>query len=127
MGYNLIHFFKEHGDPIVIIISALEEEEARRISYEKGADDFLIKPITLFELQYKLKALHRRKKTNSFIFSVGDITFNLETLELTCQNNAIILQHSQIAVLKTLYEKYIEGVITSYSIHYTKLYEKGCR
>lgn len=106
-GYNLINFLKKHGDPLIIVISALEEEESRKIAYEKGADDYIIKPITLFELKYKLKAIKKRTKKQDFVFEVGDIKFDIENLELTCQSNTIILQHSQMALLKRLYDKYL--------------------
>lgn len=110
-GYNLIDFFKKNGNPIVIVISALEEEEMRKIAYEKGADDYLIKPITLFELKYKLKAIEKRTVKNEFNYSVGDISFNLQSLELTCQNNTIILQHSQMLLLNMLYDRYKDDKI----------------
>lgn len=106
-GYNLINFLKKHGNPLIIVISALEEEESRKIAYEKGADDYIIKPITLFELKYKLKAIKKRTKKQDFVFKVGDIKFDIENLELTCQSNTIILQHSQMALLKRLYDKYL--------------------
>lgn len=107
MGYNLINFFKQNGDPLIIVISALEEEESRKLAYEKGADDYIIKPITLFELKYKLKAIKKRAKKQDFVFEVGDIKFDIENLELICQRNTIILQHSQMALLKRLYDKYL--------------------
>ncbi|SKC36800.1 response regulator transcription factor [Maledivibacter halophilus] len=110
-GYNLINFFKKNGNPVIIMISALEEEESRRIAYEKGADDYIIKPITLFELKYKLKAIKKRSKKEQFIFEVGDIKFDIQHLELTCQNNTVLLQHSQIEVLKRLYDKYLNDEI----------------
>lgn len=108
-GYNLIDFLKRNGNPLIIVISALEEEKTRRIAYEKGADDYLIKPISLFELKYKLKAIKKRAKKNDFVFKVGDIKFDVEHLELTCQSKTILLQHSQMAVLKRLYDKYLTG------------------
>ncbi|MCT4566611.1 MAG: response regulator transcription factor [Maledivibacter sp.] len=110
-GYNLISFFKKNGDPLIIVISALEEEDTRRIAYEKGADDYLIKPVSLFELRYKLKAVKKRVKKQKFVFEVGDIMFDIEHLELRCQGNTIILQHSQMALLKRLYDKYLSGEI----------------
>jgi DNA-binding response OmpR family regulator len=110
-GYNLISFFKKNGDPLIIVISALEEEDTRRIAYEKGSDDYLIKPVSLFELRYKLKAVKKRVKKQKFVFEVGDIMFDIEHLELRCQGNTIILQHSQMALLKRLYDKYLSGEI----------------
>lgn len=111
MGYDLIDSFKSISQPIIIMISALEEEETRRLAYEKGADDYIIKPLTIFELKYKLKAIEKRTKIDNTIISIGDITLNTDNNELICQNNMIILQPSQIAVFKLLHKKYEEDEV----------------
>jgi DNA-binding response OmpR family regulator len=108
-GYDVIPYIEKNSDAIVIIISALEEEETRRIAYEKGADDYMIKPITLFELEYKLKALRKRYTKDKLIIEIGDITLNLENLSLSTINNEITIQHSQGIVLRMLYKKYKKG------------------
>ncbi len=105
-GYDIIPFIKNESDAIVIIISALEKEETRRIAYEKGADDYMIKPITLFELEYKLMAIHKRQKKDKLVYNIGDLTLNLENLTLSTDYNIIQIQYSQGIVLKMLYEKY---------------------
>lgn len=108
-GYDVIPYIKQHQEAVVIILSALEEEVTRRIAYEKGADDYMIKPITLFELEFKLKALGKRFKKEKLILAVGDMTLNLEKLTLSTVNKEVIIQHSQGIVLKMLYEKYKAG------------------
>lgn len=105
-GYNLIPFFKKQYAPIVIMVSALEEEATRLTAYKKGADDYMIKPITLFEIRYKLKALKKRVLKDEKIITVGDIVLNTETNELSCQNNSILFTYSQTALFKLLYKKY---------------------
>lgn len=110
-GYNIIPFIKDNSEAIVIIISALEKEETRKIAYEKGADDYMIKPITLFELQYKLKAINKRYRSDKLIYTLGDLTFNLENLTLSSSFNEVQIQHSQGLILKMLYEKYKAGEI----------------
>lgn len=110
-GYDLIPWLKNTGDLVVIMISALEKEEARRIAYEHGADDYMIKPITLFELEYKLKALRKRYNKDKFMLQIGDMTLNLESLTLSTLTNQVTIQHSQSIVLKMLYEKHKAGEI----------------
>lgn len=105
-GYDLIPFFKKHYAPIVIMVSALEEEETRLMAYKKGADDYMIKPITLFEIRYKLKALKKRIVEDDKVVSIGDIVFNTETNELSCQNNSIVFTPSHTTLFKLLYKKY---------------------
>ena len=111
LGYDLIPSIKKHTDAIIIMASALDEEITRRKAYHKGADDYMIKPITLFELEYKLKALQSRKESDKFIYTIGDLSLDLEKLTLTSATAEVQLQHSQSMVLKMLYDKYRQGQI----------------
>jgi len=110
-GYEVISWLKKQRDMIVIVISALEQEETRRIAYENGADDYMIKPITLFELEYKLKAHKKRFGKEKMVIQIGDMTLNLEKLMLSTISDEVLIQHSQGIVLKMLYDKYKTGDI----------------
>lgn len=112
-GYDLIPYFKKLYEPIIIIVSALEEEETRLIAYQKGADDYMIKPVTLFEIRYKLKALKKRVVQDDTIIHIGDISFNTTNNELSCQNNRISCTQSQATIFKLLHQKYQEGKVLS--------------
>ncbi|MCT4687989.1 response regulator transcription factor [Vallitalea sp.] len=110
-GYGLIPSIKKKPEIIVIVISALEEEATRRMAYEMGADDYMIKPVTLFELEYKLKAISKRRKNENLIIRIGDLILNLEDLTLSTAHSMITIQHSQSIVLKMLFDKYKENDI----------------
>lgn len=112
-GYELIPYFKKDYDPIVIMVSALEEEKIRLRAYQKGADDYMVKPITLFEIRYKLKALKNRIVQDGTIIHIGDLIFNTENNELSCQNNCITVTPSHVTIFKLLYKKYKDGKILS--------------
>ncbi|WHH60960.1 response regulator transcription factor [Petroclostridium sp. X23] len=113
-GYDLIPYFKKDYEPIVIIISALEEEKTRLTAYKKGADDYMIKPITLFEIRYKLKALKSRYiNKDDTVIHIGDIVFNTKNNELSCQHNRILCTPGQATIFKLLYEKYKDGQVLS--------------
>ena len=51
--------------------------------FEAGADDYLVKPFSLAELDARLKALVRRARLPETprVLSVGDLRFDLDTLE----------------------------------------------
>ena len=51
--------------------------------FEAGADDYLVKPFSLAELDVRLKALIRRSRPTESrrTLSVGDLKFDLDTLE----------------------------------------------
>lgn len=110
-GYDIIPIIKKETSALVIMISALDKESERRIAYEKGADDYMIKPITLFELEYKLLAISKRTKSDQLIFRIGDITFDFENMTLSSDFDQIQIQYSQALLLKMLYDKYLKGDI----------------
>ena len=51
--------------------------------FEAGADDYLVKPFSLAELDVRLKALMRRARLPEAprVLNVGDLRFDLDTLE----------------------------------------------
>lgn len=112
-GYHLIPKIKESSKAIVIMISALEEDMAKRFAYEQGADDYMIKPVGLFELEYKLKAIATRTNSEQLILQIGNVTLDLENLILSSAYNQLPIQHSQGVLLKLLYDKYLAGEILS--------------
>lgn len=113
-GYDLIPTIKDKMASIVIVLSALEDQNIRRLAYEMGADDYMIKPITLFELEYKLKAINKRYiKSDKMITKIGDIVMDLENLTLSSNYNEVTITHSQGMVLKALFEKYKKNDILS--------------
>lgn len=105
-GYDLIPFFRNQSDSIIIMLTALSDDEIKKISYENGADDYITKPFDLYELIYKLKAMERRIISQLKIYEFGDITFDAESNVLICNDKSIRIQPSQGKLLKALYEKY---------------------
>jgi len=60
-GLDLIHYIKRKKISTgIIVISAIDELDMRIKSLDAGADDFLVKPFHLSELNARLKALIRR-------------------------------------------------------------------
>lgn len=108
-GYELIKFFLKDHDSRIIMLTALDDRESKRICYENGADDYITKPFDLHELLYKLNAIKKRILTSSPEFNIGDISFNTENNKLSCGSKTIVIQPSQIRFLKLLYEKHLEN------------------
>lgn len=108
-GYELIPFFRKNPETRIFMLTALDDDQSKRISYEFGADDYITKPFDLYELLYKLKALQRRIRTELREYQIGDITVNEDDHSLTCREKKIIIQPSQIKFLKLLYERYREN------------------
>jgi DNA-binding response OmpR family regulator len=67
----------------VLMLTAKDLLADKIEGFEAGADDYLIKPFSLAELDARLKALVRRASVPDTprVLSVGDLKFDLDTLE----------------------------------------------
>ena len=67
----------------VLMLTAKDLLADKIEGFEAGADDYLVKPFSLAELDARLKALVRRASVTEAprVLSVGDLRFDLDTLE----------------------------------------------
>jgi DNA-binding response OmpR family regulator len=67
----------------VLMLTAKDLLADKIEGFEAGADDYLVKPFSLAELDARLKALVRRARVPEAprVLSVGDLRFDLDTLE----------------------------------------------
>ena len=68
----------------VLMLTARDTIEDKVAGFDSGADDYLVKPFSLIELEMRLKALVRRgasARLASTVLRVGDLTFNPSTYE----------------------------------------------
>ena len=67
----------------VLMLTAKDLLSDKIDGFEAGADDYLVKPFSLVELDARLKALVRRARVPDAprVLSVGDLRFDLDTLE----------------------------------------------
>lgn len=90
-GYETCRELKK--DPIlasipVIFLSALASVDSKVVSLEAGADDYLVKPFDIRELQLRIKAVLRRNQTKDTaepaptIITCGSIQLNSQSFEV---------------------------------------------
>lgn len=68
----------------VLMLTARDTEQDKVAGFESGADDYLVKPFSLVELDLRLKALVRRARgetQKSPVLRVGALVFNTATYE----------------------------------------------
>jgi DNA-binding response OmpR family regulator len=67
----------------VLMLTAKDLLSDKIEGFEAGADDYLVKPFSLAELDARLKALVRRARVTETprVLTVGDLRFDLDTLE----------------------------------------------
>jgi len=59
-GLELVERFARDGDCGVIVVTANGDEAARVEGLDRGADDYLVKPVPMRELAARIRALYRR-------------------------------------------------------------------
>lgn len=81
-GYNLLEIMREQSTP-VIVISAMNQVQDRIRGLRMGADDYLSKPFQIGELVARVESVLRRSSKASPVITIGDVTVNTESREIT--------------------------------------------
>ncbi len=87
----------------VIMLTARDTLEDKLLGFDSGADDYLVKPFALKELEARIKALSKRRM-DSRLLTVGELCLDLGTLEATRRGKAVKLNNTGISILKQLME-----------------------
>lgn len=90
-GATLLSQWRRRGvDNPVLILTARDAIEDRIHGLDSGADDYLVKPFALAELQARARALIRRYQGHSDNQVVdGDLTLNLQTQQVLCDSHPV--------------------------------------
>jgi len=90
----------------ILMLTAKDLITDKVAGFEAGADDYLVKPFSLAELEVRLKALIRRSQPAPAearrTLSVGDLKFDLDTLEAERAGVAIKLNPTTRRILVVL-------------------------
>lgn len=92
-------------DTPVLMLTARDRLEDKLAGFETGADDYLVKPFALQEVEVRLDALLRRgRRKTSRKLSVGDLKYNLSTLTVNRAGLDIELNPIGLKLLRCLME-----------------------
>ncbi|MGH1379064.1 MAG: response regulator [Alphaproteobacteria bacterium] len=93
------------SDIPVLILTARDGIEDRVLGLDIGADDYMIKPFALEELEARIRLLLRRKigeRTN--VIQVGDLYLDINKNEVSCKNLSYTLSAKEFNILRLLME-----------------------
>lgn len=114
-GYTTCQRIRKNPDTEqvpVLMLTALGVVEDKVKGFDVGADDYLVKPFELPELQVRVRALLRRsgqlpKSTaSSDILSIGDITLIPENLEVKVQQRITKLTPTEFEIMNCLVQNH---------------------
>jgi DNA-binding response OmpR family regulator len=88
----------------VIMLTARDTLDDKLLGFESGADDYLVKPFALRELEARIKVLAKRRVAENKVLSIGDLRMDLGTFEVSRQGKTIDLNNTCISILQLLME-----------------------
>ena len=88
----------------VIMLTARDTLDDKLLGFESGADDYLVKPFALRELEARIKVLAKRRVAENKVLSIGDLHMDLGTFEVSRQGKKIDLNNTCISILQLLME-----------------------
>jgi DNA-binding response OmpR family regulator len=89
----------------VLMLTARDSLADKVAGFDNGADDYLVKPFSLVELEVRLKALVRRSEGKHGVTTrlrVGDLVFDPDTLEASRAGQPVTLTRTGYTLLRTL-------------------------
>ena len=99
-GLELLRQFRTSArdDTPILILSARDTLDEKIAGLDAGADDYLLKPFEIQELEARIRALIRRNRgqVSPRIMTVGDLSFDTGTLEVS--RNGLKLKLTPIGI-----------------------------
>lgn len=86
----------------ILILTARDQLDDKLKGFDVGADDYLVKPFDLPELVARIEALLRRGRGMTSQYRVGDLSMNLETMEVQRAGVDIKLSKTLFDILRIL-------------------------
>ncbi len=96
----------------ILMLTAKDTLEDKLTGFRSGADDYLVKPFALPELEARLAALSRRNLAAkpSQVLKVADLALDAKTLHVKRANQAIVLTPTGFTILELLMRRSPEVV-----------------
>lgn len=92
-------------DTPVLMLTARDTLNEKLTGFESGADDYMVKPFALQELEARLRVLVRRgRPAKARVLKIADLEFNLDTLIVKRAGQEINLNPIGLKILQRLME-----------------------
>lgn len=103
-GMDILHALRHRNNALpVIIITAKDSVPERIEGLDAGADDYLVKPFALDELDARIRALERRHRTIANpVLGFGRLTCNPATRDVRFDSQSIVLTGREYQILLML-------------------------
>lgn len=106
---------KLHNKTPILMLTARDTLSDKVAGFDSGADDYLVKPFSLVELEMRVKALIRRHQDEYFEqdIKLGPLTLNINKHTVYRDNTPLKLTPTGFKILQTLMQSYPNVVTKS--------------
>lgn len=106
-GLEVLKALRGRGSTLpVVILTARDAVDDRVAGLDAGADDYVVKPFDLKELEARLRAvLRRRAGSASSVIEHGRLSLDLASHELRCDGVPVPVSPREFALLHALLER----------------------
>jgi DNA-binding response OmpR family regulator len=92
-----------HHDTPVLMLTARDTLDDKLAGFAEGADDYLVKPFAMKELEARIHALHRRgRRQQGELLRVADLTLDPVSLTVERAGQPLVLTHAAFVLLELL-------------------------
>lgn len=106
-GLEVLRDLRARGDNApVILLTARSELSDRVTGLDLGADDYLVKPFEMDELEARIRALSRRRNLEfGAVETIGSLSFDRTARQVTSNGGGIDIPRKELAVFECLLER----------------------
>jgi DNA-binding response OmpR family regulator len=101
-GVQVCRKLRERSSAAIIVVTAHGEEPDRVMALDAGADDYLVKPFGLAELQARIRAVLRRVHPGGDVVKHGPLVVDVRTRRVTVSGAEIVLTPKEFDILEIL-------------------------
>jgi DNA-binding response OmpR family regulator len=102
-GVAVCRWLRERSDVAIIVVTARGEEPERVLALDAGADDYLVKPFGLAELQARIRAVLRRSvRADGEVLRHGPLTVDVRTRKVSVSGHEVALTPKEFDILECL-------------------------
>lgn len=106
-GSELLRMIRAVSEVPVIVITARGADETVVATLDSGADDYLVKPFSMSQLEARVRAVLRRRQgsAETLRLSVGDLTVDVPSRTASLAGEPLDLSPKEFDMLKSLVER----------------------